>query len=401
MSSLNDHRINPAHSRISVTYIFFILGVLSANWITRIPDVKSNFALSKGTLGLVLTGIPLGGILIMLIVGRFISKYGSKKMTMAGTLLYHAAIPLIFLMPNYVVLWMFLLIVGVGATVMDMSMNSQGVEIERLLKTSIMSSLHAFFSIGGVVGSVMGGIFILVKIDPEIHLLIVSLLFLPFTLFSFRYLRTERLEPVYFKDSKRMSNKQLFTSKEIWVLGIIVFIAVLAEMMMSDWSILYLLEYNTAQANIAFLGFGIFSLAMTIGRLSGDVLSNRFTNDKIIQICSLIGSGGILLAIVTTNMIITLAGFFLLGIGISIMVPLTFKMGGNSANIEIGSGIAAVGFFAYVAGFLEPILIGQVAQISSLKVSFLIVALLTLSIMVIAKEIKTSHKPEEQVNPSL
>ncbi len=385
--------IDPAHSRISVTYIFFILGALSGNWITRIPDVKANFALSKGTLGLVLTGAPLGAVLIMLIVGKLISIYGSKRMTIVGTLMYHITLPLIFLMPNYIVLWVFLLFVGVGTTIMDISMNSQGVEIERILGTSIMSSLHAFFSIGGVVGSVMGGIFVTLKIDPKIHLLIVSLLFLPFTIISFKYLRTEKLQPVYYKDNKRISNRQMFTSKTIWMLGIIAFIAVLGEMMMSDWSVLYLLEFNTNEANIAALGFSVFSLFMTLGRLSGDAISNRISSDKIIQICSLIASGGIFIAISTTNLIITFIGFALLGIGLSIMVPIVFKIAGNNSNIEIGSGIAGVGFFAYLAGFIEPIFIGQVADFtSSLRVSFLLVAILCLVIFFITKGINETQE---------
>ena len=398
MEDFSPQSINPVYSRISVTYIFFILGALSGNWITRIPDVKTKYALSKGTLGLVLAGVPLGAVLVMLVLGKLISTYGSKRMTMVGALMYHITLPLILLMPNYILLWMFLMIVGVGATTCDISMNSQGVETERLLGTSIMSSLHAFFSIGGVVGSIMGGFFIALNINPEIHLLIASLVFLPFTLLSFRFLRTEKLKPVYFKDNKRISNWQMFTNKEIWILGIIALIAVLAELMMGDWSVLYLLAYNTNEANIAALGFATFSLFMTIGRLSGDAISNRIALDKIIQISSLIASGGILIAIVTPSLIITLVGFALLGLGLSIMVPIIFKIAGNNSNIEIGSGLAGVGLFMYLGGFIEPIFIGQIADFSSLKVSFFIVAILILIIFFFTKGLNNNNSTKLNLN---
>ena len=380
--------INPVHSRISVTYYFFILGALSANWIVRIPDVQNKFQLSKGTLGLVLTGAPLGSVIIILIAGKLISKFGSKNMTILGALSYHVTLPLIFLMPNYVFLWMFLILVGFGITILDIAMNSQGVEVEGHLQTSVMSSLHAFFSIGGVIGSVIGGIFVSFKIDPEMHLLAVSILFLPFTLFSYRYLRPEKLQPKHNHNNKRMSNWEIFTSRNILILGVIAFIAVLGEMMMSDWSVLYLLINTDSPATIAALGFATFSLFMTLGRLSGDALSNRMSSDKIMQLCSILASGGIIIAVLSSNIILIFAGFGLLGIGLSVLVPIVFKRAGNHSDIEIGSGIAGVGFFAYLAGFIEPIFIGQVAEYTSLKVAFFLVALFTLLIFFMSKGLK-------------
>ena len=316
----------------------------------------------------------MGSVIIILIAGKLISTFGSKNITMAGALSYHITLPLIFLMPNYVVLWMFLIILGFGITVQDIAMNSQGVEVEKHLQTSVMSSLHAFFSIGGVVGSVIGGVFVSFKITPEMHLLTVSLLFLPFTLLSYRYLRPEKLEPKYNHNNKRMSNWEIFTSRNILILGVIAFIAVLGEMMMSDWSVLYLLINTDSPATIAALGFATFSLFMTIGRLSGDALSNRMASDKIMQLCSILASGGIIIAVISSNIILIFAGFGLLGIGLSVL--------------EIGSGIAGVGFFAYLAGFIEPIFIGQVAEYTSLKVAFFTVAQLTLLIFFMSKGLK-------------
>ena len=360
-----DNFANPVYSRISVTYCFFILGTLSGNWIVRIPDLQNLFRLSKGQLGLLLTGAPLGAVIIMLFVGKFNSQYGSKNMTMFGALVYHITLPIIFFIPNLFILWLFLVIVGFGSTIMDVSMNSQGVEVERMLKTSIMSSLHAFFSIGGVFGAIIGGLFVSLKISPEIHLLTVSILFLPFTLYSFRYLRKEKLPPVY-NNGKRASNREIFFSKEILILGLIAFIGVVGEMMMGDWSLIYILTFTKTEANIAALGFATFSLFMTIGRLSGDPVLNRMSAKNAIRIFSGIGAIGLILSVLTSNIIIIFLGFALLGLGISIIVPIVFKIAGNNDKIEIGSGIAGVAFFTYVAGIVEPVFVGQVAEISTL-----------------------------------
>ena len=79
------------------------------------------------------------------------------------------------------------------------------------------------------------------------------------------------------------------------------------------------------------------------------------------------------------------------------MIPIVFKIAGNNSNIEIGSGIAGVGFFAYLAGFVEPVFIGQIAEYTNLKFSFLLVAIFTISIFFITKGIKHSPKTSENV----
>lgn len=388
MNSNPYNYINPLYSRGSVTYYFFLFGILTGNWVSRIPDLQQKFFLTKGQLGLLLTGGPIGSILIMLIVGKLISKYGSKAILVIGALANHITFAIIYFLPDIYVLWIFLVVSGFGLTITDISMNSQGVEVEKILKTSIMSSLHGFFSIGAFVGAVMGGIFINFKVSPQIHLLAISLMFLPMTIFSVRYLRNERLPPINNKHNKRVSNREIFTDKAILVLGIIAFIAIIGEMMMGDWSLIYLLSYTTTTPSFAALGYAIFALFMTLGRFSGDALLNRMQPKNVIRMFALIGAAGLILSVMTSNVLIIFIGFALLGLGISTIIPIVFKIAGNNKDIEIASGIAAVGFFAYLAGVVEPVFVGQIAELISLKISFIIVALLIGSIILFTNGIK-------------
>ncbi len=387
MDFSEDNFINPEYSRVSVSYYFFLMGILSGNWVSRIPDLQQKFVLTKGQLGFLLTGGPIGSILIMLFVGKLISLYGSKAILIVGTLVDHISLTIIYFLPNIFVLWVFLVISGLGMTIMDISMNSQGVEVEKMLNTSIMSSLHGFYSVGAFFGAVIGGIFISFKIVPQIHLLFISSIFLPISIISFKYLRNERLPVINNKQNKRVSNWEIFTTKEIWVLGIIAFIAVIGEMMMGDWSLLYILNYTTSTPAFAALGFATFSLFMTVGRLAGDALLNRISPKTVITTFSLIGMVGLIVSGLTSNVLIIFIGFAMLGLGISTIIPIVFKIAGNNKNIEIASGIAAVGFFAYLAGVVEPIFVGQVAEFFSLKIAFIIIAFLIGSIILFTKEI--------------
>ncbi|MFW9929583.1 MAG: MFS transporter [Candidatus Thorarchaeota archaeon] len=380
--------INPKYSRIAVTYVFFACGTLAANWIVRIPDIQNKFSLSKGDLGWVLTGIPLGAVLVMIVIGNLISRYGSKRMTMTGTLAFHLILPILALMPSVLSLWFSLLLFGLATTAMDVSMNSQGIEVEKQLNKSAMSSFHAAFSIGGVAGAIIGFIFTNLSINPELHFLIVSIIFLPFSLISFQFLRTERQLTVYRDNIKKFSNIIQLPPREVWLLGLIAFIAVLGELMMNDWSSIFIITYTGVDTGTAAFGFGLFSLFMTFGRLIGDPLTNKFPTEKIVRIFAIIASIGLMIAVLIPNLVIIFIGFSCLGFGLSVIVPLVFKAAGNRPNVEIGTGVAGAGLFAYTAGIIEPIFVGQVADYSSLQISFTIVAIIITMIFFMGKALK-------------
>ena len=321
-------------------------------------------------------------------VGSIINLFGSKKTTIMGTLLFHFLLPLIFVMPNIYLLWFYLFLIGISVTVMDISMNSQGIEVERKLKTSVMSSLHAFFSIGNVVGALIGGLFIGLGFTPEIHFFIISIVFLPVSIFAFKFLRID-----HHVNSKKILKDQKTKTfqlppKNMWIIGLIALIAVIGEMMVGDWGSIYIIAHTNVESHIAAFGYAIFALFMTVGRLSGDKLSNRFSNEKIVQVFAIIGSAGILLVILTDNLAIMLVGFGLLGIGMSILIPIVFKVGGNKNEHEIGSGIAGIAIFAYGAGIIEPFFIGQIATFFSLQIAFLFVAIAILLIFFLSKSLR-------------
>ena len=382
---ISEKIINPKHSRLSVTYIFFICGLLSGNWVVRIPELQQQYSLTKGDLGLVLTGGPIGSILIMLFVGNLISKYSSKNMTILGTLGFHILLPMIFLMPNPFIIWVYLACIGISTTIMDVSMNSQGIEVEHKLKTSAMSSFHAFFSIGNVFGAILGSIFIELGFNPIEHFFIISIVFLPISLISFKFLRNERLPKV---STKQNSFTIQLPPKEVWVIGLIAFFAVIGEMMIGDWGSIYVITSTGVTTSIAAFGYATFAVCMTIGRLSGDILSNRFPNDRIVKVFAIIGAIGMLVVISTTDLLFIIFGFALFGIGLSILIPTVFKVAGKNAGTEIGTGIAGVALFAYSAGIVEPVFIGQMAELFSLKIAFLLVGVLIAMIYFMAINLK-------------
>ncbi|MFW9930118.1 MAG: MFS transporter [Candidatus Thorarchaeota archaeon] len=383
---------NYTYSRIAISYTFFVFGIISANWLIRIPEFQKKFSLTGFTLGLVLTGVAIGSLSTLTLIGRIIARFGSKKVITFGIVLYHCIFPLLPLMPSAFTLFLCLIVFGSSATTLNIAMNTQGVELEQRLNYSVMSSFHAAFSIGGFIGAFIGAIIIRIIISPEIHFLLVTLFLFPFTLFFMRFYLYEKRSATLQKTIKRHSFLKRLPGKDTLILGTVVFIAVLGEFMTRDWSTIYLSTVIKTGSDVAALGFAFFSLTMTFGRISGDKIMKIYRPDKIIRICGFLASLGLLIVALLQDFLLVLVGFALLGIGLSVLVPLTFKTAGNKSKSNIGTGIANIAIFSYLAGLIEPTFIGSLSDIFSLQIAFIIVSFLFATLIITGKSLKSESQ---------
>ena len=372
---------NPIRSRISVSYLFLIAGFLSGNWIVRIPDIQTKFSLSEGQLGILLASASFGAILVMLIFGHLVNLIGSKTITVIGTVAVHCMITLLFLAPNVLVLGLIIFIYGSSTTTMSIAINTQGIEVERKAKKSIISSFHSLFSTGALLGAIIGALILGLKVNPEVHLITISFILLPFSLFSFKYLQNNKNSP----SPKKITKIIQLPPRDLWILGLILYFDQVGERMMGDWSIIYSRTYSLNVIQITAFSYAIFSLFMVFGRLSGDTLANKFKTYKIIRFFSLVAFAGIIVSVSTNDIIFIFLGFALFGVGLSIIVPFIYKSAGNRSNLEIGTGLAGVAIFNVLANFTEPVFIGLVAEFFSLKIAFLIVGIFIASIFILGK----------------
>lgn len=376
-------------ARWAVVAMFFINGAMFANWVSRIPQIQHRLNLSEGELGLVLLGLAVGVLTALSLVGGLIFRYGSRRVTVVGAGALCVLLPLLAMMPHPIALWIMLFLFGCAMSTMDVAMNSQAVDVERVFARPLMSSFHASFSIGGFVGAAMGSVMATQGIEPQIHFLIASGVFVLLVLLTGSLLlpapprdENDTPEPVF----------QL-PPRFLWPLGAIAFCAAIGEGAMADWSGVYLSNSVGTDAGTAAFGFAAFSLAMTAGRLLGDRLAARFSPVRIVRVGGLIAAAGLLLAILLPQVNPTLLGFAAVGGGLSIVIPLAFSAAGNMPNIPAGTGIAGVATIGY-AGFLAgPPVIGLVAEVSSLRIALLLVMVLVGSLVLTANALRTADTP--------
>ncbi len=374
-------------ARIATSTIFFISGWILSSWVSRIPTITDKLDLSNGVTGIALMSIAAGSILAFPNVGRLVAKRGSAPVAIVSTLILICALPLIGLAPHVLLLMPLLFCMGIGNGGMEVSMNSQGVEVERFLGTNIMSSLHGFYSLGAFAGAGVGAGFAALDVVPVAHYLVVSTIGL-IALFAVKGWLVPDLEhePIPGEEAPSFA----IPPRALWVLGMVAFSAAVCEGAIADWSGLYLDDGLKTSAGFAALGFASFQLAMLIGRFSGDNLVRRFGPVKIARRGGLIAGTGLAIAIGIGRPIPTLIGFMAAGIGLAVAFPLAMSAAGNYPGLPSGRSVASVATVGYI-GFLAgaPIL-GWFAELTSLRVMMFGVAMLCFMVAIFADATKAA-----------
>jgi predicted MFS family arabinose efflux permease len=369
-------------ARLAVMTAFFINGALFANWVSRIPTIQTQLNMSEGTLGLVLLGLSVGVICALTLAGGLITRFGSRTVTFIGGLSIAAVLPLLALMPTSYSLAAILFLFGATMSLMDVAMNTQASAVEKLAERPMMSSFHATFSIGGLVGALVGVGMVAAGLSPLVHFSIVSSVGVLLILWAQRDLL---MLP---EEGNSHSTVFQLPPPALWGLGAIAFCSAIGEGAMADWGGVYMEGVVGATSTIAALGYAAFSLTMTAGRLAGDRLVSRYAPSLLVRGGGLLAGVGLVLAIVFPWVPTTLLGFALVGAGLSIAIPLVFSAAGHVPDLPPGTGIAGVATIGY-AGFLAgPPVIGLVAEATSLQVGLGIVALLAFTLVLTGRAIR-------------
>jgi MFS family permease len=359
-------------NRIAVKIAFFLNGFIYASWIARITRIQEQFDADNGTIGLVLFSFALGAFIAMPFTGWLIIKQGSRKVSLISLFIYCSFVPLIPFMPNLISLITLYIIMGVATGMQDVAMNAQAVMVEKEYKRPIMTSFHAFFSIGMALGAWCGAIFADLQTDLADHFLIVSGVSLLLCLWVRGNLIEDKPDVLDAHEGPliRMPNKTLIG------VGIIAFCCMLGEGAISDWSVNYMENIVLSEKSIAPLALSAFATAMTIGRLFGDRFRAWWGDARLIVYGGLIATGGILLLLSVPQPYPAITGFFLVGIGLSTIVPITYSIAGNTKDLPPGVGLAMVTTVGYSGFLFGPAIIGFLADVSSIRFALSTVAVL-------------------------
>jgi len=365
--------------RGSISVYFFILGCMFATWASRLPTVKEQLHLSDGELGTVLLGMPVGSILVMPLAGWLTARFGSRGIVILSSIAYSCFIPALALFPTPWLLAVGLLFAGASGDLLNIAANDQAIALERIYDRSIMSSFHALFSVGGMVGAATGGLMREWQVSLFMHFSIMGCFSILVAIVFARYLLAAHTEydpakPVFVKPDRTIMG-----------LGLIGFCVMLGEGAMADWSSIYLTGILPADSGWTTAGYTAFSLVMAAGRFGGDWFTNRNGTQKTLIISGILSGGGVLLALIIQQPIMVIIGFACVGLGFATVVPLVYSAAGQSKTMTTGMAIAAVSTVSYFGFLFGPPLIGWLAEAFSLRWALLLVGILSFMIAILGR----------------
>lgn len=370
-------------NRFSISVLFLLCGLNFATWATRIPDFKYLLHLTDAELGTVLMGLPFGSLVSLPLAGWLLSKFHSKIICIVAVLLYIIIIPLIGFSMNSYMLFACLFFFGMAGDILNIAMNTQVVALEAKMDKIIMSSFHAIFSIGLMLGSVTGGYLSRNNYDFQTHFyLIAGFNLLSIPIFLPNLLKNEEQS----KEEGKPKSSFLNLGSYLTILAIVAFCGMLCEGAMADWITLYFKENVSLSTYATTIGFSSFALAMVVGRFTGDYISQNFGVRNILTLNGILIGTGMLITLFVPIVELKIIGCFVTGLGISTIVPLIYSQAGNQKNIEPAIAIAGVSTIAYIGFLIGPVLIGYLADYFELQWALVLLIFLGFTASIVAKK---------------
>ncbi|MEO6686380.1 MAG: MFS transporter [Dyadobacter sp.] len=369
--------------RMAVAAFFFVQGLSFAAWASRIPDIKNMLHLTEGGLGTVLLALPLGLMASLPISGWMVTKYGSKKMVLIGAILYAITLTFIGFATRTEQLVIVLFSFGLWGNLCNIAVNTQAVAVEQVYGKSIMASFHGLWSMAGFLSAMIGTFFISINVPPQIHFMVIAVV-----AFAIIFTAYKHTMPDSEKNEGEAQPMFVKPDRDLLMLGLIGFCAMVCEGAMFDWSGVYFMEVVKVPAAMKTMGYVAFMGTMTGGRFAGDWLANKIGRKKMLQISGLLMAGGMGIAVLFPFMASATFGLLLVGFGVSSVVPLVYSAAGRSTTMSAGMALAAVSSISFIGFLIGPPLIGIVAQMADLRFSFAVVAVLAFCTTLLSSKAK-------------
>ena len=385
---------------------FAILGMAEGVWVVHIPAAKARLHLSDGRLGVALLVGPAALVMVMPVAGRLADRFGSCGITRPVGVVV-AFLPVILGSVRTIgMLLAGLLAFGVAGGLLAVSINAQGVLVERAYRRPLMASFHASYSLGGLSGAVTGGILASVRAGPVSACLVAALPSAVAAAAAGRWLlaesalarhgrlvpdchpaaecevrrpsqgRPSRSRPSRSRPSRSRPSHGAVReagsgrgSSRVVALGLLALCSVVGEGTAGNWSAIYLRDDLRAPSGLAVSGFAAFSVAMTVGRLLGDRLAARFGPVRLVRGCGLLAATSLAAGLASNEPVGAVAGFALFGAGLSCVVPQLLSAAGNADPDQPGTGLARVAGLGYIGLVGGPVLIGACAALTGLPVA--------------------------------
>jgi MFS family permease len=376
-----DLEIKRAH--LGVTLSFLALGFSSGNFVSRIPDFKRNLDLSNSALGLCLLIFSLGVLVALGPAGKLTAIQGSAFIMKVATTSLILIQPILGLANSRTIFSIVLFFFGMAAASQDVSMNTHGVTLEQKSEKRFMSRFHAFWSVGGLLGTFIGGIFAQAEFSIFTHFCFVSLVIGGILILSSQRILPASVDKHVYTEANKLKKRK---PRLIFIMGLLGLAASIGEGSAGDWGGVLSRETFGASPFVSSLPYIAFSFTMVVGRFFGDQLAAKFGPHRILKFGGVSGGVGLAAGLLVGGSFGVILGWFLFGTALSAVIPLLFSAAGSMANkrfagsISPAEAVAMISGISYFGFIVGPPLMGFLADTITLRWAMLVPAFLAILI---------------------
>lgn len=377
-----------SRARWAVAALFWLNGATMATMLPRYPLIKDNLDLSNTFFGLAIALGPLGGLATGMFTAQAMRRFSSAKVATWAQVAQILCSIIVLTAPNA---WLFafgLFLMSSTDVYTDVAMNAHGLRVQKHYPKSINNSFHGFWSIGAFSGGLLGSLFAGIHLPLWQHALVAAAIMLAINLalrpFLLKGPDVELAEEVADDAPKQKVKIPRAMWPHLVALGMIAAFAAEIEDSGFNWSSLYLRDVLGASPALAGLGLTALVGAQTIGRFTGDKLTDRLGDRNTARLACGIATVAMLAAIAFPSIPMTFIGFALAGWGVATIVPAAYVAGDNAPGLPHGSGLVVVNWILRLAFIVCPPLVGRLGDLVGLRWALMIMPVSTLVVVLLS-----------------
>ena len=387
------------HAKVAVATAFAINGFTFASWIARVPAARDQLGLSAAQLGLLLLCMSLGSVLALPASGPVVHRFAPGRSALAAGAL---AVTGLFVLSGGLaagsapLAGLGLFLGGAGIGVWDVSMNVEGADVEQRLGRAIMPRFHAGFSLGTVGGALVGAVAAAAGVPLSVQLVVTGVVVLAALAVVTRWFLPV-VEPEHGAGKGRSGVGRAWRERRTLLIGLLVLAFAFAEGSANDWMAVALVDGYDVSPSVAAVGFGVFVASMTVARVVGTGLLDRYGRVPVLRGTAVSAVVGVLLFVFAPSVPVAMLGAVLWGMGAALGFPVGMSAASDEPERAAArvSVVSSIGYTAFLAG---PPLIGFLAEATGILHALLVVIAMMAVSMLAVGAARPPVRTEEEVS---
>ncbi len=390
--------MTPFRGALGVGVMFASNGAVFAALLPWYPILSERLNLGPVEFGFIVAAFAVGGIASSAAPAPLIARFGPVKVAFWGTILLAAAVASAPWAGVGWVLAVSLFLIGLFDAIVDVAQNVAGIRVEDSSGRKILSSMHALWSLGGVVSGIAATAAATSGIDVRIYLAgaaVAAVLLVGVGALLLRDLpaSSERAEKPGATPAGAVHWK--LVALAALPLVILAISGSMVEDVANNWSAMSGVQLGGMAPSMAGIAFTVMIGSQCIGRFAGDVLITRFGRSAIARIGgAAITVGGVLVVSTNDSVWQLLIGLALAGYGSATISPSALAAASKLPGVSEGAGVTLVSWLMRLGFLFTSPLIGALTAFTELRVGLAILIPVGLIIIVFAGALKPRTKDE-------